>query len=38
VPKADEAQFMKAAEAAKAECPVSKALSTEISMDATLEN
>jgi osmotically inducible protein OsmC len=38
VPGADEAQFMKAAEAAKAECPVSKALSTEISMDATLEN
>jgi osmotically inducible protein OsmC len=38
VPGADEAQFGKAADAAKAECPVSKALSTEISLDAALED
>jgi osmotically inducible protein OsmC len=38
VPGCDEAQFSKAADAAKAECPVSKALSTEISLDAALED
>ena len=37
VPGADESRFRKAADAAKAECPVSKALSTEISLDAALE-
>jgi lipoyl-dependent peroxiredoxin len=37
VPKADEAAFLKAAEAAKAGCPVSKVLKAQISMDARLE-
>jgi osmotically inducible protein OsmC len=36
VPGADEARFMKAAEAAKANCPISKLLDAEITMDAKL--
>ncbi len=36
VPGADEAAFMKAAEAAKAGCPVSKLMSAEITMEARL--
>jgi osmotically inducible protein OsmC len=38
IPGADEAAFMKAAEGAKANCPVSKVLNAEISMDAKLES
>jgi osmotically inducible protein OsmC len=36
VPGADEEAFRKAAEAAKANCPVSKVLNAEITMEATL--
>ena len=36
VPGADEAGFVKAAETAKANCPVSKVLNAEITMDASL--
>jgi osmotically inducible protein OsmC len=38
IPGGDEAAFMKAAEGAKAGCPVSKVLNAEISMDAKLES
>jgi lipoyl-dependent peroxiredoxin len=38
VPKADAAAFQKAAENAKAGCPVSKVLKADISMTAKLEN
>jgi osmotically inducible protein OsmC len=38
IPGADEAKFMEAANGAKANCPVSKVLNAEISMDASLEN
>ncbi|HTM90056.1 MAG TPA: OsmC family protein [Terriglobales bacterium] len=37
VPKADSAAFQKAAEAAKAGCPVSKVLNAKITMNAKLE-
>ncbi|MBV9625386.1 MAG: OsmC family protein [Acidobacteria bacterium] len=37
VPKADDAAFQKAAESAKAGCPVSKVLNAKITMDAQLE-
>ena len=37
VPGATEEQFREAAEAAKANCPISKLLTADISMDATLE-
>jgi osmotically inducible protein OsmC len=37
VPKADKAAFEKAAEAAKAGCPVSKVLNAKITMNAKLE-
>jgi len=37
VPKADKAEFDKAADAAKAGCPVSRLLNTTITMNATLE-
>ncbi|HKU23780.1 MAG TPA: OsmC family peroxiredoxin [Terriglobales bacterium] len=37
VPKADAAAFQKAAEAAKAGCPVSKVLNAKITMNAKLE-
>ena len=37
VPKADEAAFQKAAESAKAGCPVSKVLNAKITMTAQLE-
>jgi osmotically inducible protein OsmC len=37
VPKADAAAFEKAANAAKAGCPISKLLNTRITMDAKLE-
>lgn len=37
IPNIDQAKFMECAEAAKANCPVSKALSFDITMDATLE-
>ncbi|MBA3325730.1 MAG: OsmC family protein [Rhodobacteraceae bacterium] len=37
IPGADEAAFSKAAEAAKAGCPVSKVLNAEITLDAALE-
>jgi lipoyl-dependent peroxiredoxin len=37
IPGADEAAFRKAAENAKAGCPVSKVLNAEITMDASLE-
>lgn len=36
IPNIDEAKFKECAEAAKTNCPVSKALSLEISLDATL--
>lgn len=36
VPKADQAAFMKAAEAAEKGCPISKVLNAKISMTATL--
>ena len=38
VPQADDAQFQKAAETAKAGCPVSKVLNAKITMTAKLEN
>jgi osmotically inducible protein OsmC len=38
VPKADDAAFQKAAESAKAGCPVSKVLNAKITMSATLEH
>jgi osmotically inducible protein OsmC len=38
VPKADEAAFQKAAENAKAGCPVSKVLNAKITMSAKLES
>ena len=38
VPGIDEEAFRQAAEAAKENCPVSKALATEISLDAALES
>ena len=38
IPKADEAAFQKAAEAAKAGCPVSKVLNAKITMSAKLES
>lgn len=38
VPGADHGAFMKAAEAAKNGCPVSKLLNAEITLDATLES
>jgi osmotically inducible protein OsmC len=38
IPGGDEAAFLKAAEGAKANCPVSKVLNAEISMDAKLES
>jgi osmotically inducible protein OsmC len=38
VPKADESSFNKAAENAKAGCPVSKVLNAKITMNARLEN
>ena len=38
VPKADEAAFQKAAETAKAGCPVSKVLNAKITMSAKLES
>ena len=38
VPKADEATFQKAAENAKAGCPVSKVLNAKITMSAKLES
>jgi osmotically inducible protein OsmC len=38
IPGADEAAFRKAAEGAKAGCPVSKVLNADITMDASLEN
>lgn len=38
VPGADNAKFMKAAEAAKAGCPVSKVLNAKITMDSKLES
>jgi osmotically inducible protein OsmC len=38
IPGADEAAFMKAAQNAKAGCPVSKLLNAEITMDARLES
>lgn len=37
VPKADEAAFQKAAESAKAGCPVSKVLNAKVTMTAQLE-
>jgi osmotically inducible protein OsmC len=37
VPKADDAAFQKAAEAAKAGCPVSKVLKAQITMNAKLD-
>ncbi|HET8839611.1 MAG TPA: OsmC family protein [Flavobacteriaceae bacterium] len=37
IPNIDEAKFKECAEAAKNNCPVSKALDLEISLDATLE-
>jgi lipoyl-dependent peroxiredoxin len=37
VPNADEAAFQKAAESAKAGCPVSKVLKAQITMDARLD-
>jgi lipoyl-dependent peroxiredoxin len=37
IPKADDAAFQKAAESAKAGCPVSKVLNAEITLDAKLE-
>ena len=37
VPGADDAQFQKVAEAAKAGCPVSKVLNAKITMTAKLE-
>ena len=37
IPGADEAAFLKAAEGAKANCPVSKVLNADITMDAALE-
>jgi lipoyl-dependent peroxiredoxin len=37
IPGADEASFREAAEVAKANCPVSKVLNAEITLDATLE-
>src|SRR5699024_3243933 len=37
IPGIDQAKFMECAEAAKANCPVSKALSLNITLDATLE-
>src|ERR1700716_2912812 len=37
VPKADDAAFQKAAESAKADCPVSKVLNAHITMAAKLE-
>jgi len=36
IPGIDDARFQELAEAAKANCPISKLLSTEISLDATL--
>ncbi len=36
IPKADQAAFLKAAEEAKAGCPISRLLSAKISMDARL--
>jgi lipoyl-dependent peroxiredoxin len=38
IPGADEAAFRKAAEEAKAGCPVSKLLNADITLDARLEN
>lgn len=38
IPGADEAAFLKAAEGAKANCPVSKVLNADITMDASLES
>ena len=38
VPKADQAAWEKATEAAKAGCPISRLLNTTITMDAKLEN
>jgi lipoyl-dependent peroxiredoxin len=38
IPGADEAAFRKAADNAKARCPVSKLLNAEITLDAQLEN
>jgi osmotically inducible protein OsmC len=38
VPKADQAAFMKAAEAAEKGCPVSKVLNAKITMTATLQS
>ena len=38
IPGADETAFMTAANNAKAGCPISKLLNTEITMDAKLEN
>lgn len=38
IPGADEAAFRKAADAAKAGCPISKLLNAEITLDATLES
>ena len=38
VPGADDGDFQRCAEEAKGGCPVSKALATEITMDATLES
>jgi osmotically inducible protein OsmC len=37
IPNGDEAAFQKAAEAAKAGCPVSKVLKAQITMNATLD-
>jgi osmotically inducible protein OsmC len=37
IPKADKAAFLKAAEGAKAGCPISKLLNATITMDAKLE-
>lgn len=37
VPGADEAEFLQAAEGAKENCPVSKVLNAEITLDANLE-
>ena len=37
VPKADQAAFQKAADAAKSGCPVSKVLNAKITMNAKLE-
>ena len=38
IPGADQAQFVELANKAKAGCPVSKLLNTEITLDATLES